>query len=374
MTPRVPRECTDPAHPGRSAEALQGFLQQFLPRIDTITVEDLATKPAEQLHGVVRVWLRERFMTWALQEYLTHVGACEHRRDEEIVMEARAQLDLAEGDALAVEACRQGILDFPKVLGLDLVAPVSDVELTTSVARGAVAWLRQRGAFKHVAGFATDTTVSAQLRVKRLLLEMRREQRRASGKASKDRAGGKAEAPAAEVVEEARSGTEEGAAAAPQVVRLAEMFGPPAESSSSSSVPESSNTTRKGASATSSTECGGTDSDSANGKEPQQPQLVQLAELIPGPGSDLAQPGADSDGASHQGKFWWQSAGGWQWDYALPSRYNEYIVADEPERPDDFLVVRPGVDPAPVVRQRECKGRRRPHRSLRQFLREAQAS
>mmetsp|Transcript_43126 Transcript_43126/g.104048 ORF Transcript_43126/g.104048 Transcript_43126/m.104048 type:complete len:255 (-) Transcript_43126:123-887(-) len=157
----------------RQRATLMGFMKRFRKTVPELAALDLSLD-VDTLQTLIRDFLQQ-YMTPGFKAYLDAARLSEFRRTKELVHEASAQLDQEAGDALAIARCRGAIQEFPHIFS-DAAEAANDVELITYVAKSAVAWLTDRGMYSNVEEFLANTEVSAQLRFKRLLLEIRRVQ------------------------------------------------------------------------------------------------------------------------------------------------------------------------------------------------------
>mmetsp|Transcript_11312 Transcript_11312/g.25082 ORF Transcript_11312/g.25082 Transcript_11312/m.25082 type:complete len:259 (-) Transcript_11312:129-905(-) len=155
----------------RQRATLMGFMKRFRKTVPELAALDLSLD-VDTLQTLIRDFLQQ-YMTPGFKAYLDAARLSEFRRTKELVHEASAQLDQEAGDALAIARCRGAIQEFPHIFS-DAAQAANDVELITYVAKSAVAWLTDRGMYGNVEEFLGNTEVSAQLRFKRLLLEIRR--------------------------------------------------------------------------------------------------------------------------------------------------------------------------------------------------------
>lgn len=162
---------------------LLGFLERFYPHIPGLTARAVNSKPQAELKQIALNFL-QNFMTPSFKLYLEAAHLSEFRRTKELVHEATAQLDAQVAGELAVTACRAGMKEFPDILAVHNAKRMSDAEFVVAVARKALQWLTDSSAFGDIESFLRCGEASAQLRFKRVLLEIRRVLKRRSSLAA----------------------------------------------------------------------------------------------------------------------------------------------------------------------------------------------
>jgi len=328
--------------------------------VDGVAVVDLATKNGTDIHKSVMSFWECNFLSPAVREYLEAQGACEHQRIEELVAEGMAMMDHKHSDRLVLDVCRRTVTELPEVVGDVALEDAGDLEFATAVAQAAVDWLNDRGLLKSISSAIADPAVSAQLRLKRVLLEIHRA--KANGVACVIPENG---------MPRSRSRKSKKSKIDPpsQVQDKALPLHSDASGSGSGS---DMNKTRTTASATSSTECGGTDSDSANGRDARAIKSVRLAPLLDSAqhrfeiGQELTGCGpaqASQDGTPHVMEGWSKHL-----DVSLSAGlyYSSFIEDSAPSHPGDASSTTTAEQP---THRPKAGRRRRPHRAARQAAR-----
>mmetsp|Transcript_66467 Transcript_66467/g.177286 ORF Transcript_66467/g.177286 Transcript_66467/m.177286 type:complete len:268 (-) Transcript_66467:303-1106(-) len=149
---------------------LLGFLTKFRHLVPDC--DDLASQDVEWLDQVAREKLQP-YLTPAFRAFLDVAHLSGFRRTKELIHEASAQMDTTMANALAIQVARGAIREFPEVFDFPHQG-MADHELTTEVARIALSWISAQGCYDEVEPFLTNTEVSAQLRLKRLILAIRK--------------------------------------------------------------------------------------------------------------------------------------------------------------------------------------------------------
>jgi hypothetical protein len=152
---------------------LLGFLERFYNHVPGLTARAVSSKPQAELKQVAVNYL-QNFMTLSFKLYLEAAHLSEFRRTKELVHEATAQLDPQVAGELAVTACRAGMKEFPDILAVHNAKRMNDSDFVVAVASKALQWLVDNQAFGDIETFLQCTEASAQLRFKRVLLEIRR--------------------------------------------------------------------------------------------------------------------------------------------------------------------------------------------------------
>jgi len=148
----------------RQQSYLVHFAQRFRERLGRVG------ESREELAQAGKIFL-QKYLTPTRKAYLDKARLSEFRRTKELIHEATALLDPAAGSELAAAVCRSFGEEFPDISG-DLVG-LSDVEVIQVVPRAALQWLCDRGLFGNVQEFLKHEEISAQLRFKRVALELR---------------------------------------------------------------------------------------------------------------------------------------------------------------------------------------------------------
>lgn len=155
----------------RQAGMLITFAKRYQEHIPELQGTDVDAADAEEVGVVVREFLHG-FLSLPLRAYLEAGRLSGFRRLKELVQEASAQLDSVADSTLAAAMARSAAEDLPQLS----VSPdcADDVAVATSVARAGLAWLADHGLLEALRPVLLDAEASTQLRLKRVLLEVRR--------------------------------------------------------------------------------------------------------------------------------------------------------------------------------------------------------
>mmetsp|Transcript_26713 Transcript_26713/g.64343 ORF Transcript_26713/g.64343 Transcript_26713/m.64343 type:complete len:276 (+) Transcript_26713:45-872(+) len=150
---------------------LQTFARRFQLQIPGLETADVDTMDKEALSGIVRDFLHQ-YLSGGLKSYVEAGRLSGFRRLKELVQEASAQLDPSTDSSLAAAAARAAALEFPH-LGVSAENP-SDVHVATALAKAGLTWLADHQLYDELHPVLSDEEASTQLRLKRIVLEVRR--------------------------------------------------------------------------------------------------------------------------------------------------------------------------------------------------------
>mmetsp|Transcript_10499 Transcript_10499/g.26670 ORF Transcript_10499/g.26670 Transcript_10499/m.26670 type:complete len:210 (-) Transcript_10499:1057-1686(-) len=156
---------------------LMGFAKRYHGHLG-LCAEDIETMDVDAVKEIVREYLQQ-FRSTPFQTYADAAHLSDFRRAKELVHEASARVDDKAAGELAVAVCASGVEEFPDVFpGL---TKEETPEFVATCASVALQWLDARFRLSQsLLEFCQDEEATAQLRFKRVLLEIRRTVRDAS--------------------------------------------------------------------------------------------------------------------------------------------------------------------------------------------------
>lgn len=149
------------------------FAKLFHWTVLRVDADTAAGMDAEHIRAAAVEFLKP-YRTVAFKTFADAAHLSDFRRTKELVHEVTAQLDANVANDLAITTSKAAVEEFPAVFGELYLQGLSRQEYVQVVCRRALDWLHEVGLFDVVAPFVADQTVSAQLRFKRVVLEIRR--------------------------------------------------------------------------------------------------------------------------------------------------------------------------------------------------------
>mmetsp|Transcript_5263 Transcript_5263/g.12528 ORF Transcript_5263/g.12528 Transcript_5263/m.12528 type:complete len:235 (+) Transcript_5263:51-755(+) len=157
----------------RLTALLLSFLRRHHQHVPGMSQEVIRRQSPQENQRIALTFLKQ-FASPALKAHLDAAHLSEFRRTKELVHEAMAHLDRNAAEELAIGALLDGVREFSDILASPEQDSMSDIDRTSDVVRRGIRWLDERGRFQKIEPLLSNTTASSQLRIKRMLLEMRR--------------------------------------------------------------------------------------------------------------------------------------------------------------------------------------------------------